>query len=403
VRSTIFHGLTFTFAFLLAACGSSRESSSATDAGADASLDDAAADQAADAPMGPPAIPLSSCVPTVYTVQATIGTQQFQLTLDTGSTTLGVASTSCSTCTEATPKYKPGSTAVDEHSMAMSVYGSGEWTGEIYQDSVSLGSEASVPLKLVAIDSQADFFGPIHCDSKSGGFQGILGLAPAASALPGTNAFFDEVVAKQHVPNVFAIELCDSGGTLWLGGYDETFATGAPTYVPLSGFVSQLLYGVPLTSISVDGMSAPIASASFTDSIVDTGTSQFIIPTAALTTISGAIAASPKFGEIFGSGVDASFFASPTNCAPISQTKAEIDAALPPLTLVFGSASVQALPTESYLVPYQGQWCNTLYAMDPSNNFPVAAILGSPVLRSNLIIFDRAKKRIGFAPHKPCM
>jgi cathepsin D len=304
----------------LAACGSSRESGSGTtDAGAGGTADDATADQAADVAPGPPAIPLSSCIPTVYTAQATIGSQQFQLTLDTGSTTLGVASASCSTCTEATPKYKPGSSATDEHSTAMSVYGSGEWTGEIYQDSVALGSEAAVPRKFVAIDTQSGFFEPIHCDSKSGGFQGILGLAPAASALTGTSAFFDVLVAKQQVPNVFAMELCETGGTLWLGGYDPTFATAEPTYVPLSGFVSQLLYGVSLTSISVAGKSAPIASAGYTDSVVDTGTSQFIIPTAALNTISDAIASSPKFAEIFGADVGASFFATPNNCAPLSR------------------------------------------------------------------------------------
>ena len=34
--------------------------------------------------------------------------------------------------------------------------------------------------------------------------------------------------------------------------------------------------------------------------------------------------------------------------------------------------------------------------------FPLASILGAPVLRSNVVIFDRAKKRIGFAPHAPC-
>jgi len=28
--------------------------------------------------------------------------------------------------------------------------------------------------------------------------------------------------------------------------------------------------------------------------------------------------------------------------------------------------------------------------------------MGSPVLRSNVVIFDRANKQIGFAPHTPC-
>jgi hypothetical protein len=28
--------------------------------------------------------------------------------------------------------------------------------------------------------------------------------------------------------------------------------------------------------------------------------------------------------------------------------------------------------------------------------------MGSPVLKSNVVIFDRANKRIGFAPHTAC-
>jgi hypothetical protein len=29
-------------------------------------------------------------------------------------------------------------------------------------------------------------------------------------------------------------------------------------------------------------------------------------------------------------------------------------------------------------------------------------LLGGPVLRSNIVVFDRANQRIGFAPHQPC-
>jgi hypothetical protein len=75
------------------------------------------------------------------------------------------------------------------------------------------------------------------------------------------------------------------------------------------------------------------------------------------------------------------------------------------LTLAFGddeSVTVQAVATESYLVPYQGYWCPALYGMDQGHDFPFAAILGSPVLRSRVVVFDRANRRVGFAPHAPC-
>jgi hypothetical protein len=366
----------------------------------------------ADASEPPPAsslvaVPLSSCVPSVYTATVSIGgSQSFQLSVDTGSTTLGVASTGCA-C-GVSPLYTPGPDAVDENMTAHAEYGTGSWSGEIYQDTVGVGAETSVDVNLVAIDSMTQFFTPVMCDSTSGGMQGIIGLAPAASALAGTNGFFDQLVAGTGTPNVFATELCDSAGTLWLGGYDPTFTTAAPVDTPLSSSeFSQFVYAVDLESVTVAGSGAgtsvPIASGGFTDTIVDTGTSVFLLSTPAFSAITTAIAQSPQFSSVFGMG--ASWFSNPNNCVSLSQTKAALDAALPPLTLTFGTSppvTVQALPSESYLIQYEGLWCPALDEMDPGPDFPFASILGSPVLRSNIVIFDRANQRIGFAPHKTC-
>jgi hypothetical protein len=89
----------------------------------------------------------------------------------------------------------------------------------------------------------------------------------------------------------------------------------------------------------------------------------------------------------------------------VTQTKAALDAALPALTLTFGTSpaiTVKALPTESYLFQYGGQWCSAIAAPPAGTQFPIGAIMGAPVLRSNVVIFDRAQSRIGFAPHAPC-
>jgi hypothetical protein len=173
------------------------------------------------------------------------------------------------------------------------------------------------------------------------------------------------------------------------------------------------------------GTSIPVASGQYTDSIVDTGTSVFILATPAYTALTNILGANPAFDQLFGfaapieagtgdgGGTDAAaapspgatWFSNPNNCAQLSQTKAELDAMLPPVTLVFGSnpgIEVQAAATESYLITYDGLWCPALLAQQPGDQFPLAAILGSPVLRSNVVIFDRANSRIGFAPHKAC-
>ncbi|MGD0524506.1 MAG: pepsin-like aspartic protease [Polyangiaceae bacterium] len=343
-------------------------------------------------------IALSVCAPSlVYMAPATVGSQSFQLLVDTGSTTLAVASSACSGC-GVTPEYTPGSSAVDEHQTATSQYGTGSWTGEIYQDTVALGS-AATPVKLAAIDTQSDFFQDFTCS-----MQGVAGFGPAGAALPGTNAYFDDLVASAKMPDVFATQLCDGSGTLWLGGYDPSAATGAPQYVPLaSGALSDVYYSVSLTSVTVAGTTVPIATKQFADSVVDTGTAGFLLQTSAYDALTAAIQSDAAFTEALGS----SFFASQTGgvaCAASTATKAALDAALPPLTLTFGSVSIQAAPTDSYLFPYMGKaWCSSLVT-DPSvsSELPLASIIGSPMLRSSIVVFDRAKNRIGFAPHAPC-
>ena len=400
------------------ACGgteASKEGLNPGDAGDGGPADEDAAVDAAEEPEAGPTlvtVPLYACVPAIYTAGTTIGGQDFQLTVDTGSTTLGVAASTCTSC-GTSPDYKPGSTAVDKHVQQSSVYGTGQWTGEVYQDDVALLPETAVPLPFVAIDTQTGFFPPAnqpaYCSSKSGSYQGIVGLAPAGSALPDTTGYFDQVVSTLGVADVFATELCPTTGKLWLGGWDPTATTAPPVYTPLLGNEYAGYYAVNLVSLTISGQTIQVSNSQFPGSIVDTGTSVFIVPTAAFNAIASTVAAIPEFATIFGS-MGAAWFNDPNNCVTPTQTKAELDAIFPPITLTFGSGSsavsIQAAATESYFVEYtiQGQslWCPSLDAMNASNQFPVASIMGAPLLRSNVVIFDRANKQVGFAPHAAC-
>jgi hypothetical protein len=400
------HLLPLVFGLLASsACGGSTSGgASATDSGASADAPVAEPDGGfeggePEAGNGLVAVALSTCgTAGVYTASATIGeSQAFQFVVDTGSASLGVASSSCSGC-DVKPEYTPGSSAVDEHQSASSDFGTGAWSGEIYQDTVALGSGAA-PVKLVAIDSQHDFFQLFPCT-----MQGVMGFGPPGAALSGTEVFFDQLAATAHVPDVFATELCDTGGTLWLGGYDPSFTTAAPQYVPMSsGELSQVYYSVNLTSVTVNGTTVPIATAEDADSVVDTGTSGFLLQTAAYDALTAALESNAAFAQVFG----ASFFSSQGACADVTETKEALDAMLPALTLTFGSnpgVAIPAAPTESYLYPQQSSsWCSALIT-DPSvfSEVPLASIIGSPILRSNIVIFDLAQKRVGFAPHTAC-
>lgn len=219
-------------------------------------------------------------------------------------------------------------------------------------------------------------------------------------------ALFDQLIAEQGLPDVFATEFCDDHGTLWLGGYPSSALAAPPQYVPLDAFAfDAFAYAVDLERVSVAGVSVPVPTTLGTSSILDTGTSLFLLPAKAFTAVTAAITSDPGFRSVFGSGA-ANFF-SPGNCVTLTQSKQTLDATLPAMTLVFGTSpavSVPAPATESYLFPSSsGRWCPSLYIQPPATaDFPVASFVGLSVMRSDVVIYDRANKRAGFAPRAAC-
>ena len=354
------------------------------------------------------AIPLASCTSDSYSAAVTIGgTQKFQMLLDTGSTTLGVASNMCSTC-GVSPTYTPGTSSKALNQTVDAQYGSGSWVGTTFEDSVSVGSSPATTMNFAAIDSQMMFFEPIQCDSNLGTIQGVLGFGPVGAAYAGTDGFFNKFAAGQGLPNVFATELCQTGGTLWLGGYDPSATMGPVQWTPKStGMVSTIYHSVNFASMTVGsgGTAIPIgASAPY--SFVDTGTSVFLLESTAYTTAAAAIQANAAFTQVFGASFFPAASSSPQpNCVGgVSLTKTQLDAMLPTMTLTFGSnpaIEVQAVATESYLMNIQNEWCTGMLGIDFGGQ-PIGAILGAAVLKSSVVVFDQDNNRIGFAPHKPC-
>ncbi len=287
--------------------------------------------------------------------------------------------------------------------------GPSSWSGELYEDWV--GTAASPEMATVAFGAieQQDQFLVGTCGQ--GPPQGVLGFGQAALEQPGTTGFFDQVVAKGLASNVFATLLCPSGGLLWLGGYDATYATAAPVYTPLTlmgpGQFGEGFYMVDLVSISVGTTTVPIATQSFPGTYFDTGANIWSLPPAAFSALTSAIASDPGFASVFGARA-ASFFSSTGNGVALAQNRAELDAALPSLTFTFGTASpvtMRAGATESYLVTYGGgSWSPAMQPRTPDQaTYPgVAAILGATVMQSNVVVFDRVNRRLGFAPHTPC-
>jgi hypothetical protein len=304
-------------------------------------------------------IPLTGCVSIGYSAPATIGGQTVELSLDTGSTDLGVALKTCTDCGVSPTYAAPNGTCSGS---TTSDFGGGSetssWSAEICTAEVQVGAQVpAVTMNIAGITTQSDFFVNYGCAGAVN--SGILGLGPIDLDTIGTannDAYFPELV-QQGIPDVLALLLCSKKGALWFGGYDATYASGPPQFTPMTASGA---WSVNLLSI---GLGTQNLGGADSDSTIDTGTWGFYMPSGAYQALVAAMATDPGGASVFGAGtLDATFFSNNyftgTGCAaPLGgQTKAQIDAALPPLTLTLpgvsgGSFTLQLPATESYLAP----------------------------------------------------
>jgi hypothetical protein len=328
-----------------------------------------------------------------------IGSQSFRLSADTGSSTTVVAGAKCSDCGSA-KLYQQGAGAVDEGKRTYGVYDGGDmsWKGEIIEDSVSIGSVPPVRVRFGDIDSQQNFLSTMGAD-------GILGLGPTQLAAPGTTSVLDSLVAA-GMPDVLAFKLCVGDAHLWLGGFDPTAATEPVAYAPLLSPTSAVpAYGVKVAGIEVAGRPLDVPATTWGPAIVDTGGPAFYVPQAVLDAVVASVGANGEFAKRFGD--PATFYANGL-CVASTATAADIDAALPPLAIDFGdgaSARITLAASESYLAPssFFGNLANAKgWCPGIATSGGITFDVGDTLLRSLITVFDRANRRIGFAPSGGC-
>ncbi len=331
-----------------------------------------------------------------YFAKVTLGgNQDFWLDVDTGSTTLGVASTACTTC-NVTPKYTPGAGAVDQHNTAMATYGDMTgWTGENYMESVKLaGDGGSVSMRISAITTQNGFF-------RDGfPYQGIIGFLDQYAALPNTDGYMPKRKAG-GLSNYFAFQFCQDRGRLWLDHTDPASMDGAPQFTPMQPvWFLQPFYEVNIKATTVGTTSLALTGAA----VADTGTTLMIVPKAVETSLISAVTSSPGYKAIFGTQT-----LDEMNCPdPKTHTRAEIDAMLPPFTVTLptkagGTFTLTSPATQSYLFYQAGM--NGMpggYCLGVAAVANVPTILGDSFMRQFITVFDLANNQIGFAPQKGC-
>jgi hypothetical protein len=351
---------------------------SADIAGTDASLD-------ASSTPGVIAVPLEGCSWS-FTGTFLVGGTTSSLLVDTGSSLLAVASATCATCLAdgVLAKYTPSATAVDDDQMFTATYDGGDmsWTGEEYQDTVAVGG-TTVSMSLYAITSEQNFFSAGEC----GGAEGILGMqGDGLTSLPST-------FATAGITDEFAMHECRSAGTLWLGGYDPASITAPPTYVAMPDD-----FDAQLTDIAVGGTSIGMPASSYGEAIIDSGGPSIIVPQAAYDAITSAVAASSTFATTFG---DATWFDKQSCVADPPLTKAQLDAALPTLSVQLDTTTVAMAATDSYLMTIAQD--GHTYFCPALETQPSFLDLGNSLIRSHVVIFDRVHRQLGIATAPPCV
>ncbi|HEY1817873.1 MAG TPA: pepsin-like aspartic protease [Kofleriaceae bacterium] len=337
-----------------------------------------------------------------------VGGQSFVMDLDTGSTTTAIAGTACTTCSNVSPEYMPGSKAVDQNESASTEYADGTgWMGEIYEDTINLGSGSpDAMFNLVDISTQVVSGGIEGFFDGSNDYQGILGMGPPENAEPNTGAYFDTITSPTMggVDPVMAFELCEDGGTMWLGGFDETHAQAAMQYTPMLPISNNnAFYSLDITSMSLNGTVVGMGSDDFEEPVLDTGTTFMYLPTNVAQALGDAIntAAAQAF-----SGQSFDVEAENVSCVQASGiTDDMVDSMMPPLVFSVPSMgsgadisfSVPAL--ESYLFDGgDGQYC--LGVGDGGTDF--GGVLGDQFLQGFVTVMDVGNSQIGLALDKGC-
>jgi hypothetical protein len=355
------------------------------------------------------AIPLANPEGYFWGAKLSVGGQSFLVQADTGSATTALAGASCATCASVgvSPLYMPGATAKDDRLTTGASYGDmSGWSGEIYTDRISLGNgtpSLSFPIGDISTNLM-EFF-------QDNGYQGILGIGPPESGLPDTGAYFDLAEQSGAVP-VMAFELCPTGGTMWIGGFDPTRAAAAPAYTPMLPITDhQRFYAVDVHSMSI-GSTRVASAADFHSSagppIVDTGTTLFIAPDAVVSNTLAAVNGAPGFKALFGNTAKLGTVDSADNNGCVTKagvTAAMVDAMLPALTLTFpgtlagaSDLSFTVKPTVSYMLDVgSDSWCFGIV-----NSADGSTILGDAILQAFVTIIDLQNQQVGWAPDLGC-
>ncbi|TMS07034.1 Beta-secretase 1 [Larimichthys crocea] len=241
-------------------------------------------------------------------------------------------------------------------------------------------------------------------------WEGILGLAYADIARPDETLepFFDSLVRQTQVPNLFSLQLCGAGftqnyslgsatvgGSMIIGGVDPSLYVGELWYTPIR---REWYYEVIIVRIEVNGqdLNMDCKEYNYDKSIVDSGTTNLRLPRKVFQAAVKAIEAASST-EQFPSGF---WLGEQLVCWQAGTTPWHI---FPVISLYLMSENhnqsfrISILP-QQYLRPVE----EVASAQEDCYKFAVSqsstgTVMGAVIMEGFYVVFDREKKRIGFA------
>ncbi|OQR90809.1 beta-secretase [Thraustotheca clavata] len=239
----------------------------------------------------------------------------FTMLLDTGSSNAAVATSSCCSKLSVHTYSCTSSSTCKSYNNGEQVqvnYVIGSWTGNMVQDTFSSPNMSALPnIPFATITSQSNFL--------DGGFDGILGMAYSSIAEPQNEppmTMQEALVSQNIIKDIFSLQLCGvlqpyvngylptaDSGLIVLGGIQAPNTTapyrGNIVYSPI---VQKKWYVVLVTNMGYNGVSLNYSCSVYNTpkSIVDSGTSNLVVPTSVYTTLlsqiqAATLAAIPSF------------------------------------------------------------------------------------------------------------
>jgi len=235
-----------------------------------------------------------------YLGQVSVGTpgQNFNVVLDTGSSDLWVAASGCAGCASETPTFDTTkSSSLKQAGSGGQItihYGSGQVSGQIAQDSVSMGGFTNTAQTMLVATTLSD--GLLDGDAS-----GIMGLAFQALASTQSTPFWQGLLNANQLsaPEMsfwFTREITnpnaqddEPGGVFTLGGTNSSLFTGNIEFLNMPSSTQPTFWLLSMSAVNVNGNNVQIPTGNAALSAIDTGTTLVGGPSSAVQSIFSAI------------------------------------------------------------------------------------------------------------------